>query len=113
MGSAIGVPLWVVIGAGGTFAGTLIDELTADVKREESGEAAESEIQEADFWIEEAERDSPLELLPGARQPEILSPEQIDSLPAAPDETEEGLLEVFQRAYGQALRRRRNSNGSK
>lgn len=29
LGTAIGVPLWVVIGAGGTFAGVLIEELSA------------------------------------------------------------------------------------
>src|SRR5690606_21114042 len=27
LGGAIGVPLWIVLGAGGTFIGTLIDEL--------------------------------------------------------------------------------------
>ena len=27
MGGAIGVPLWIVFGAGGTFAGVLIDEI--------------------------------------------------------------------------------------
>lgn len=28
LGGAIGVPLWVVLGAGGTFAGVLIEEIT-------------------------------------------------------------------------------------
>jgi hypothetical protein len=27
MGTAIGVPLWVVIGAGATFAGAIVDEV--------------------------------------------------------------------------------------
>jgi len=34
MGSAIGVPLWVVFGAGGSFAGMLIDELSKAMPRQ-------------------------------------------------------------------------------
>lgn len=33
LGGGIGVPLWVVIGAGGTFAGVLVDELTKSLGR--------------------------------------------------------------------------------
>ena len=34
LGTAIGVPLWVVLGGGGAFAGMLIEELTAKRKPE-------------------------------------------------------------------------------
>ncbi|UZR29198.1 hypothetical protein [Methylococcus mesophilus] len=33
LGGGIGVPLWVVIGAGGTFVGVLIDELTKNLSK--------------------------------------------------------------------------------
>lgn len=37
LGTAIGVPLWVVLGAGATFAGVLIEELKAHLERRERG----------------------------------------------------------------------------
>lgn len=33
LGTAIGVPLWIVFGAGGTFAGLLLDELEEAIKK--------------------------------------------------------------------------------
>ena len=33
LGSAIGVPLWIVIGAGATFAGTIVDEIKSKSKK--------------------------------------------------------------------------------
>jgi hypothetical protein len=33
LGTAVGVPLWVVLGAGSTFAGVLIEELSAHLRR--------------------------------------------------------------------------------
>ena len=32
LGSAVGVPLWLVVGAGGTFLGTLVDELASPAR---------------------------------------------------------------------------------
>lgn len=37
LGTAIGVPLWVVLGAGATFAGVLIEELKAHLERRGRG----------------------------------------------------------------------------
>jgi hypothetical protein len=37
LGTAIGVPLWVVLGAGATFAGVLIEELKAHLERKGRG----------------------------------------------------------------------------
>ena len=37
LGTAVGVPLWVVFGAGGAFAGMLIDELEAAVRGRAQG----------------------------------------------------------------------------
>ena len=37
LGTAIGVPLWIVFGAGGTFAGLLIDELEEAIRKSRDG----------------------------------------------------------------------------
>lgn len=37
LGTAIGVPLWIVFGAGATFAGLLIDELEEVIKKSRDG----------------------------------------------------------------------------
>lgn len=37
LGTAIGVPLWVVLGAGGAFTGMLVEELSVKSKTSEVG----------------------------------------------------------------------------
>lgn len=44
LGTAIGVPLWIVFGAGGTFAGLLMDELEEVVKKNRNGNSNEETI---------------------------------------------------------------------
>jgi hypothetical protein len=51
-GSAIGVPLWVVLGAGGAFAGVLVDELTQAGDRP-AVRAADEEL-EPDYYLLES-----------------------------------------------------------
>lgn len=59
LGTAIGVPLWVVIGAGGSFAGILIDELTAARDKNRVAmpdlEDEEPEIPEAEWALDDPE----------------------------------------------------------
>lgn len=56
LGTAVGVPLWLVLGAGGTFLGTLIDEL-----RKLTNTTEASSIIEAEWEFDDGE---PMEILP-------------------------------------------------
>lgn len=52
LGGAIGVPLWIVVGAGGTFATVLVQELAHAIKRDETTPAtATEEIPAGDFVV--------------------------------------------------------------
>jgi hypothetical protein len=44
LGTAIGVPLWIIFGAGGTFAGLLIDELEEAIRRSRGGNTRQETI---------------------------------------------------------------------
>jgi hypothetical protein len=44
LGTAIGVPLWIVFGAGGTFAGLLIDELEEAIRKRRDGNTHQKAI---------------------------------------------------------------------
>jgi predicted RNase H-like nuclease len=66
LGGAIGVPLWVVLGAGGTFASVLIQELTAATKdcRSEYSQSERELIPPAEYTVLPNSR----EALPAARK---------------------------------------------
>jgi hypothetical protein len=100
-GTAIGVPLWVVLGAGGTFAGVLIDELTQAGDR--PAELTADDSQEADYY--ELESTDPAEIareldddLSGrealARFDEALGLEPTGSGPGVDDEGDGAMLDL-------------------
>jgi hypothetical protein len=97
LGGAVGVPLWIVLGSGGAFAGILLDELArargtiAPADRSGSADAIEAEWSFADE--------------PPAPDPPLLPP----AAPAQPDERKP-LWHVFKAAYG-ASRDRRKGGG--
>lgn len=54
LGGAVGVPLWIVLGGGGAFAGMLVDELQRSIARHgggRRGEIAHPEIEDAEWEI--------------------------------------------------------------
>lgn len=55
LGSAIGVPLWVVFGAGGAFAGAIIDEVSGSVRTQDKEPVSPPEdsedIPEAEYEV--------------------------------------------------------------
>lgn len=96
LGTATGVPLWIVLGAGGSFAGMLVDELQRSLGRSTSG------VAEAEPGLTlEAERSSTEELEPG----------DLERLPAGQPNSDnpgsEPLRLVFRRAYREARARQR------
>ena len=100
LGGAVGVPLWVVLGAGGTFAGTLVDELRRSLQRGEPERGArglDGPVVDAEYRIVPGSDDMPLV--------EVLSE---GDEPAPPREP---LWRVFRRAYREARARQRALGG--
>lgn len=96
LGGAVGVPLWIVLGSGGAFAGMLVDELQGSIRRHQAAHGHRPVISGE---IEDAE----WELLPdaGGSLPVVAEP-------ARPGETApEPLWRHFRRAYREARTRQR------
>lgn len=91
LGGAVGVPLWIVLGGGGAFAGMLVDELQRSIARHGGGRGAAGVHPEID--------DAEWELLPRAEA----------RLPVGREEgaahSREPLWRVFRRAYRDARAR--------
>lgn len=87
LGGAVGVPLWIVLGSGGAFAGMVVEELQRSIRRHESpgGAAAlAGEIEEAEYEVLPLHDDPP-------------------RLPGPPDGTGDApLWQHFRRAYRDA-----------
>lgn len=96
LGTAVGVPLWMVLGAGGSFAGMLVDELQRSLGRTTSG------VAEAEPGLAvEAEWSFTEELEPGERE------RPSAGQPSSDDSGSEPLRLVFRRAYREARARQR------
>ncbi|HEV2147664.1 MAG TPA: nucleotidyltransferase family protein [Longimicrobiaceae bacterium] len=95
LGGAVGVPLWIVLGSGGAFAGMLVDELQRSIRRHEppGGAPRPEEIEEAEY-----------EVLPPDDPPPLLA-----GPPAAPDASPAPLWQHFRRAYREARVRQKQS----
>lgn len=98
LGTAVGVPLWIVLGAGGSFAGMLIDELSKALPRTDWSESASTTVAEADW--------EGLEPLPPLRLAEQRA------LPPG-DPNEAPLWQVFKRAYREARARQAGDPSSR
>ena len=46
LGTAVGVPLWIVFGSGGAFAGELLNEIVEELETDFSGETYAKRIDE-------------------------------------------------------------------
>lgn len=98
MGGAVGVPLWMVLGAGGSFAGMLVDELS-------KARSPKPRVETADHGIEIV--DAEWEPLDG---PDVPS-SSFRVVPASDQrQAREPLWRVFQRAYRDARARQRQTN---
>lgn len=92
VGTAIAVPLWIVLGAGGSFAGMLIDELQAALARRSGPPALAGE---------EIIQDGEWEFLDEPSQPASLPV----STTGSEESRQESLWTVFRRAYNDARAR--------
>ncbi len=95
LGTAIGVPLWIVLGAGGTFARTLIDDLQRSLEgRSRPGALADGEeILDAEWEL--LDKPSAAGALPAATSSGVREGET----------GSEPLWDVFRRAYREARAR--------
>jgi hypothetical protein len=96
LGSAIGVPLWIVLGAGGSFAGMLVDELSRGrtPRVGEGGPGDHADVVDAEWTFAE-----PPALPTGTQGPEAHDAEGRDPL-----------WGVFKRAYRDARERQKNAD---
>ena len=97
LGGAVGVPLWMVLGAGGRFAGMLVDEL-------ERARGAIPRTRPADASVDGDVVDAEWEFAPADEQPAGILPPP-DGAADAP------LWSVFRRAWRDARRRQRETGG--
>lgn len=88
LGTAVGLPLWMVLGAGGSFAGMIVDELSRTRDRG-PGPASESEPLEEAEWSFLPETPPESLPVPGERKGPAREP----------------LRRVFRRAYREARQR--------
>jgi hypothetical protein len=95
LGGAVGVPLWVVLGAGGSFAGMLIDELSRAIPRQDLP------VEGEDPTIVDAEWE-PLE--PTALREHHSEPKLLPSTTSG----RKSLWQVFKHAYGDIRTRQRS-----
>lgn len=96
LGSAIGVPLWIVLGAGGSFAGMLIDELSGgrNPRLSQRANAEQVEVVDAEWSFAESPG------LPAANEPQLRPPS-----PGGRDP----LWGVFKQAYREARHRQKSA----
>lgn len=114
LGGAVGVPLWIVLGAGGSFASMLIDELSGALperaRRPSMGDAAHTESggespgpAGVDPEWEVLDPDLAADLLDDLRDGSLLPLLRAGDGPADP--TPDPLWKVFRSAYREARRK--------
>lgn len=116
LGGAVGVPLWIVLGAGDSFAGMLIDELSRTLPQRgpvgEGGEAGTSGVDgsASGSGPRESEGQGPdaelaADLLDGLRDGSIVP--LLEGEDSARETPPESLWTVFRSAYREARQRQR------
>lgn len=118
LGGAVGVPLWIVLGAGGSFAGMLIDELSGAMPERAPGggdadpgapgsDAPGAGSAAADVETQAQQAELAGDLLDGLRDGSLLPLLKAGDPP--PESSSGSLWTVFRSAYREARQRQRGT----